>query len=680
MSPREQEKLDKFINKNLCKKYIRPSKSPQASPFFFITKKDSEKLRPCQDYRRLNNWTIKNAYYPLPHIGDLLDKLKGAKYYMKFDLRWGYNNVRIKEGDEWKAAFKMNKELFEPTVIFFGLCNSPSTFQNIMNDIFKEEINEGWLLIYMDDILIFTDDHSKIEGYTKRILQKLHDNDLFLNLDKCVFDVTKVEYLVLIIRKDEITIELTKLAEITDWPTPTTVKQVQSFLGFANFYRWFIGKFAEISLPLTALMKKDLTWNWTTECQEVFDMLKKKFQEAPILLMLDNKKLFILETDASKWASGEVLQQQDINGDWHPCGFISHTFNPTERNYKIYDQELLSIIQGLETWHHYLHRSPSTTVILSDHKNLTYFWTAQKLNQGQARWSLYLSEFDLKLLHTPGSKMIQSDALSHHPGHITNDNDNDDIILLPDSLFVWIVDRQWPSLLHIWSNYERHSLCIHIRSLENKWAISHHIEIGRLASWRWTTLFQRQMFYTGWWRPQMRHHRLLPWLPSWRTLQTPENTQTDPLKLLVARDDCIHQELHRQLHYMPTNESQHPPLSPRPVSDQGTNKHLTLFTSHLWLHYWPPWMWQLWFPHGHGQPQIFKGGNFYPLQQNNDITVERLCLYLHFSHGYVSTECNVGPIINIILLELLVLIATYESLNTTGTPLIMIIGTVSLRA
>jgi len=229
----------------------------------------------------------------------------------------------------------------------------------------------------MDDILIFTDDHPKMEEYMKRVLQKLHDNDLFLNLNKCVFDVTKVEYLGLIIKENEIAMEPTKLAGIADWPAPTTVKQVRSFLGFANFYRRFIGKFADISLPLTALTKKDLTWNWTTECQDMFDMLKRKFQEAPILLMLDNKKPFILETNASKWASGGVLWQQDINGDWHPCGFISHTFNLAERNYEIYDWELLSIIWGLETWRHYLHGTPSPTVILSDHKNLIYFQTAR---------------------------------------------------------------------------------------------------------------------------------------------------------------------------------------------------------------------------------------------------------------------------------------------------------------
>ena len=151
--------------------------------------------------------------------------------------------------------------------------------------------------------------------------------------------------------------------------------------------------------------------------------------------MPDNKKPFIVETDTSKWATGGVLRQQDVNGDWHPCGYISHSFNPAEQNYEIYDRELLSIVRGLETWRHYLHGSPVPTVILSDHKNLTYFCTAQKLNHRQARWSLFLSEFDLKLLHTPGGQMIQSDALSRRPDHIIMDTDNDDIILLPRQHF-----------------------------------------------------------------------------------------------------------------------------------------------------------------------------------------------------------------------------------------------------
>jgi hypothetical protein len=152
----EQQAQDEFLEENLKKGYIRPSKSPMASPFFFVAKKDSKKLRPCQDYRALNEGTIKNAY-PLPRIGNLLDKLKGKRYFTKLDLRWGYNNVRIKQGDEWKAAFITSKGLFEPLVMFFGLCNSPATFQTMMNDIFILEIEEGWLLIYMDNILICSD-------------------------------------------------------------------------------------------------------------------------------------------------------------------------------------------------------------------------------------------------------------------------------------------------------------------------------------------------------------------------------------------------------------------------------------------------------------------------------------------------------------------------------------------
>src|SRR6202023_1342438 len=380
MSPIEQEKLNEFLEENLRKGYIRPSKSPMASAFFFVSKKDSDKLRPCQDYRRLNEGTIKNAY-PLPRVGDLLDKLKGAKIFTKLDLLWGYNNVRIKIGDEWKAAFKTNKGLYEPLVMFFGLCNSPATFQNMMNDIFFVELEEGWMLIYMDDILIFTDTEKKLEQMTKKVLKKLRENDLYLNLDKCVFNVKEVEYLGMMIKENSIMMEPGKLAGIHDWPTPTTLKQVRSFLGFDNFYRRFIGHYANIARPLNNMTKKDMLWEWTDSCQKAFDDLKAEFQKATVLLMPDSSKPFVIESDASKWATGAVLRQQDLNGDWHPCGYISHSLTMTERNYEIYDRGLLGIIRALEEWRHYIQGSPFPTIILSDHKNLTYFQTAQKLNR-----------------------------------------------------------------------------------------------------------------------------------------------------------------------------------------------------------------------------------------------------------------------------------------------------------
>jgi hypothetical protein len=196
------------------------------------------------------------------------------------------------------------------------------------------------------------------------------------------------------------------------------------------------------------LTKKDQPFNWTTECQEAFNMLKQKFSETPVLLMPNPEKPFTIESDASKFASGAVLHQQDINGDWHPYRYILHSFNQTERNYKIYDHELFRIIRVLEAWHHYLQGSRHSVTILSDHKNLTYFCTAQKLNRRQVRWSILLSLYDMKIVHMPGSKMVQSDALSRRADlHLNEDNDNKDMTLLPDTLFVKTINTETHGLL-----------------------------------------------------------------------------------------------------------------------------------------------------------------------------------------------------------------------------------------
>ena len=206
LTPEEQVELDKFLKDNLEKGYIRPSQSPMASPFFFVTKKDG-KLRPCQDYRYLNEWTIKNTY-PLPLIWEIMDKLKGAKYFTKLDVRWGYNNIRIKEGDEWKAAFKTNKGLFEPTVMFFGMCNSPATFQAMMDDTFSDLIDEGIIIVYMDDILIFAKDKETLERNTKKVLDRLQKKDLFLKPKKCEFCKPRIEYLGMVIEEGQVSISV----------------------------------------------------------------------------------------------------------------------------------------------------------------------------------------------------------------------------------------------------------------------------------------------------------------------------------------------------------------------------------------------------------------------------------------------------------------------------------------
>ena len=280
LTPEEQVKLDKFLKEILEKGYIRSSQSPMASPFFFVKKKDG-KLQPCQDYRYLNDWTVKNAY-PLLLISELMDKLKGAKCFSKMDVQWGYNNIRIKQGDKWKAAFKTNKGLFEPTVMFFGMCNSPATFQSMMDMTFEDIIEKGCTVIYMDDIMNFSNNLDTLEQLDKDILRQLQENNLYLKPTKCEFKKTQIEYLGMVITEAKISMDSIKLKGIQDWPAPTTVKEVQSFLGFGNFYRKFINKFSELAAPLNGLLKKDKIFDWTTECQKSFDTLKQQFTAEPV--------------------------------------------------------------------------------------------------------------------------------------------------------------------------------------------------------------------------------------------------------------------------------------------------------------------------------------------------------------------------------------------------------------
>jgi len=221
----EQEELLKFIKEHVSKGYIRPSKSPYAAPFFFIKKKDG-KLRPVQDYRRLNQWTICNTY-PLPLIPQLINKARSRALFSKFDVRWGYNNVRIRDGDQWKAAFITNEGLFEPMVMFFGLTNSPATFQMMMNAIFEEELREGWLIIYMDDMLIATHDNPTFhKKCVHRILQKLAVNDLYLKPQKCVFEQKRIEFLGVILQNGTIHMDPAKTQGVADWPRPNNVTEV----------------------------------------------------------------------------------------------------------------------------------------------------------------------------------------------------------------------------------------------------------------------------------------------------------------------------------------------------------------------------------------------------------------------------------------------------------------------
>ena len=251
LSPNEQAELDAFIEENLASRWIRPSKSPMAAPVFFIKKKNGS-LRLVQDYWALNAKTFKNVY-PLPLISDLINHLQGVCYFTKLDVRWGYNKVRIKEGNEWKAAFRTNRGLFEPLVMFFGLTNSSATFQTMMNDIFQDLISEGIVCVYLDDILIFTETMEEHDWVTCLVLKRLRQHKLYLRHDKCEFAKTQIEYLGLIILHGQAEMDPVKIAGVAEWPTLDSKKEVQSFLGFTNFYCRFIEGFSHLARPLFKL-------------------------------------------------------------------------------------------------------------------------------------------------------------------------------------------------------------------------------------------------------------------------------------------------------------------------------------------------------------------------------------------------------------------------------------------
>jgi Reverse transcriptase (RNA-dependent DNA polymerase)/RNase H-like domain found in reverse transcriptase len=266
-----------------------------------------------------------------------MNKLKGAKYLTKLDVHWGYNNIWIRKGDGWKAAFKTNKGLFEPTVMFFGMCNSLATFQAMMDDIFIMMIDKQLIIVYMDNILIFAKTEEELRRITKQILKKLQEHNLFLKAKKCEFSKTRIEYLGIIIKQGRIAMDLVKLGGIRDWPTPATVKQVWSFLGFGNFYQKFISHYLDLAQPLNYLTKNNKKFEWTTDCQNMFDTMKKRFMEELVLLMPDQSKPFQIESYASKVATGAVLTQLDSNGNQHPIAFMSKTFSETGKKYEIYD-------------------------------------------------------------------------------------------------------------------------------------------------------------------------------------------------------------------------------------------------------------------------------------------------------------------------------------------------------
>ena len=427
LTVKEQEVLREYIESSLSRGLIRESKSPAGAPIFFIPKKDGT-LRLCVDYRGLNAITIKNRY-PLPLIMENLDRLAGAKIFTQLDLRWAYHRIRIREGDEWKTAFRTRLGHYEYCVMPFGLANAPSTFQSYINRALSNLI-DVCCVVYLDDIVIFSRTPEEHVRNVRAVLEKLRQYRLYANMNKCAFDVDTIAYLGFIITPRGVEMEPDRVKTIQEWPEPTCVKDVMSFLGFANFYRKFIEGYSRIAAPLINLTKgsqhrkgsrhyvQKNKFTLTKDAKDAFQKLKNAFCSAPMLRHYDPNLPTRLETDASGAAvSGIVSQKQLDDGQWHPIAYYSRKLTEVEARYETHDSELLAIVASFKHWRHYLEGSKYPITVLSDHANLRYFMTTKELNRRQARWAEQLSAFDFNIEHRPGAGN-PADAPSRRPDYM----------------------------------------------------------------------------------------------------------------------------------------------------------------------------------------------------------------------------------------------------------------------
>ena len=401
-NPQETKEIQRQVDELISKGWVRDSMSPCAVPVILVPKKDGT-WRMCSDCRALNNITIKYRH-PIPRLDDLLDELHGACYFSKIDLKSGYNQIRIREGDEWKTAFKTKYGLYEWLVMPFGLTNAPSTFMRLMNHILREFIGK-FVVVYFDDILIYSTSLDLHIDHLKSVLTVLREEQLYANLEKCIFCTNHVVFLGFVVSSKGVQVDEEKVRAIQEWPTPKSVTEVRSFHGLASFYRRFVKDFSTLAAPLNEVLKKNVGFKWGEKQEEAFNVLKQKLTNAPILALPNFQKSFEIECDASNVGIGAVLMQEG-----HPIAYFSEKLSGPTLNYSTYDKELYALVRALKTWQHYLY--PKEFVIHSDHESLKYIKGQGKLNKRHAKWVEFLEQFPYVIKHKKGKGNIVADALS----------------------------------------------------------------------------------------------------------------------------------------------------------------------------------------------------------------------------------------------------------------------------
>ncbi len=408
MSPLELAELKSQIEGLLKKGWIRPSHSPFGSPVLFAAKPDGS-LRLCIDYRALNALT-KKSRYPLPRIDEMFDRMTQANYITSADAAQAYHQVGIDPGDVHKTAFVCRYGQYEWIVMPFGLCNAPSTFQSLINKALGSDFDDC-VMAYLDDIIIFSRTKEDHVRDVKRVLERLKKYNIRLRLSKCNFGAHEVEFLGFVVGGGVLKAAESKIKVVQTWSTPKNVHDVRSFLGFCNFYRRFVEGYSKIAAPLNELLRKDVAWCWEEQHKVAFQALKDALTNPPVLILPDWSKPFYVVVDASDYAVGATLMQDQGRG-LQPIAFDGRKLNDAERKYITTDRENLALIHALRNWRCYLEGSQFT--VETDHHALIHLQTQPQLNRRQVGWMELLASYTFDIVHKPGKSNV-SDPLSRIP-------------------------------------------------------------------------------------------------------------------------------------------------------------------------------------------------------------------------------------------------------------------------
>ena len=353
--------------------------------------------------------------------------------FTKLDLKDAYHRIRIKKGDEWKTAFRTRYGHYKYNILPFRLANISAMFQAYINRAL-EGLFDDFCVVYLDNILIYSESLEEHSRHVRKILARLRQFDLFVNLKKCEFRTKSVEFLGFIVSTEGVAMDRRRVEAIDTWKEPGTYREIQVFLGFANFYRRFIHQYSKKAAPMTDLLKgmkngrKSGKFEWPEQAARAFRELREVFTKGPLFRHFDPNQPIRVETDASGFAVAGILTQPDSEGQWRPVAFWSRKMSKEEQHYDTHDQELLAIVAAFREWRHYLEGARFPIVVLTDHNNLRYFMTTKVLSGRQARWALRLAPFDFVLSYRAGTKN-PADGPSRRPDYRDKEDGDEDIAL-----------------------------------------------------------------------------------------------------------------------------------------------------------------------------------------------------------------------------------------------------------